>query len=283
MKAVHGPIDKDMMQAITRLIGFQTMAESYDRLLAMISKQAHKVGQTFLSAQDLSAHEHQAEPSAMPSSSSALTITRRRLPHWKMNGSVYWITFRLADAIPQDKLRVWKQERDYWLRLHPDPRSEADWNEYDQRFGKRIEAWLDAGMGSRALARPDVREAVKRCLLRFNEERLLLHVAVIMPTHVHLLLEPLKNHDLSRLLKGIKGANAREASKRIGTAATFWLDESFDHVVRTEKQYQRLVRYIADNPVKAGLREDEYWLYLGGSDGPVRALRERQTGMSATP
>lgn len=251
--------------------------------MAVTARQVPKVGQTFLSAQDLPAHERQAEPSAIPPSSSALTVTRRRLPHWKMNGSVYWITFRLADAIPQDKLRVWKQERDVWLRLRPEPRSEADWQEYDQRFGKRIEAWLDAGIGSRALARPDVREAVKKCLLRFEGKRLLLHAAVIMPTHVHLVLEPIKNHDLSRLLQGIKGASAWEANKRLGTAGTFWLDESFDHIVRSEKQYQRLVRYIADNPVKAGLREDEYWLYLGGSDVSVCALAERQTGMSASP
>ena len=206
------------------------------------------------------------EPSASPS---ALTATRRRLPHWQKDGSIYWITFRLADAVPQDKLRAWKQERDIWLRLHPEPRSEADWKDYDQRFGKRIEAWLDAGMGSRALARPDIREAVKTCLLRFSGERLLLHAAVIMPTHVHLVLEPLKNHDLSRLLKGIKGASAREANRRLGSAGTFWLDESFDHIVRSEKQYQRLVRYIADNPAKAGLKKHEYWLYPGGSDIPV--------------
>ena len=246
-------------------------------------RQAFKGEQTFLSARDLSAHEHQTETSALSSSSTALTKTRRRLPHWKKDGFIYWITFRLADAIPQDKRRAWKQERDIWFRLHPELWSEADWKEHDQRFGEKIEAWLDAGMGSRALARPDIREAVRICLLRFNGERLLLHAAIIMPTHVHLLLEPLKGHDLSRLLQGIKGASAREANKRLGTAGTFWLDESFDHVVRSEKQYQRFVRYIADNPVKAGLKKHEYWLYLGDSDIPVCAVGERQTGMSASP
>ena len=208
-----------------------------------------------------------------PSSSSPLE-TRR---------FYYWITFRLADAIPQNKFRAWKQERDVWLRLHPQPWSETDWKGYDQRFGKRIESWLDAGMGCRALAKPDVREAVKRCVLRFDGDRLLLHAAVIMPTHVHLLLEPLKGHELSKLLQGIKGASARMANIRLDTAGTFWLDESYDHIVRSEKQYQRFVRYIADNPVKAGLKEGEYWLYPGGSVVPVCTLRERQTGMSASP
>ena len=39
-----------------------------------------------------------------------------------------------------------------------------------------------------------------------------------------------------------------------GVTGTFCLDESFDHVVRSEKQYWRLVRYNAENPAKAGLR-----------------------------
>ena len=229
-----------------------------------------KVEQTFLSA------HAQITPTAAPSSSSEITTTRRHLPHWKTDGSIYWITFRLADAIPQDKLRAWQEERGLWLKRHPKPWSEAVWNDYDQRFGAQMQAWLDAGMGSRALARPNARDVVTNSLLRFDGERLRLHAAVIMPTHVHLLLEPLGGHDLSRILKGIKGTSAREINKLLGTTGTFWLAESYDHIVRSEKQYRRLIRYIADNPVKAGLREDEYWHYQGGADLPGRALEERQ-------
>ena len=69
-----------------------------------------------------------------------------------------------------------------------------------------MEAWLDAGLGCRVLARRDVREAVKRCVLRFYDDRLLLHATVIMPTQVHLLLEHFKGHDLSKLLQGVKAA-----------------------------------------------------------------------------
>ena len=226
--------------------------------------------QTFLSA------HAQITPTAAPSSSSEITTTRRHLPHWKTDGSIYWITFRLADAIPQDKLRAWQEERGLWLKRHPKPWSEAVWNDYDQRFGAQMQAWLDAGMGSRALARPNARDVVKNSLLRFDGKRLRLHAAVIMPTHVHLLLEPLGGHDLSRILKGIKGTSAREINKLLGTTGTFWLAESYDHIVRSEEQYWRLIRYIADNPVKTGLREDEYWHYQGGADLPVRDLKERQ-------
>ena len=154
--------------------------------------------------------------------------------------------------------------------------------EYDRLPGNRIEAWLDARMGCRALARGDVREVVTRSALRFDGDGLLVHAAVIMPNHVHLLPEPFKGHDHSKLLQGVKGASAREADALLGTAGTFWLDESYDHIVRSERKYQRFVRYFADNPVKAGLREDEYWLHRGGSVVPVCGLEEGQTGMSAS-
>ena len=220
-----------------------------------------------------------------------LTITQRNLPHWTMDGCIYWINFRLADALPQEKLRVWKEECDAWLKHHPKPWIESVWKKYDERFGDRLERWLDAGLGSRALARPDVREAVKECLMRFDGERLRVHSVVIMPTHVHLLLEPLRDNKLPLLLKGIKGASARRANQILGTSGQFWLDESYDHIVRSEEQYGHFLRYIAENPVKAHLRPDEYWHYYNGDtdilvcdpkgEAGIPACAEGNTGIPA--
>jgi putative transposase len=202
--------------------------------------------------------------------------SRRRLPHWKVDGAIYWITFRLADSIPREKYEVWKVARDEWSDAFPKPWSESVWTEYRLLFGDQWDTWLDEGMGSCALARADVREEVKTCLLRFEGERLALHAAVIMPTHVHLLLEPLADpsggdrqgempvfHDLSTILKGIKGASARAVNKVLGTSGTFWLDESFDHIVRSEAQYHHYLKYVAENPIKAGLKSSEFWLFVG--------------------
>lgn len=205
--------------------------------------------------------------------------SQRRLPHWKVDGAIYWITFRLADSIPREKYEVWKVARDEWAGAFPQPWSENIWAEYRSLFGDQWDAWLDEGMGSCALARIDAREEVKTCLLRFEGVRLGLHAAVIMPTHVHLLLEPLAMkadcdgqdamsdppvfYDLSMILKGIKGASARAVNKVLGTSGTFWLDESFDHIVRSEAQYHHYRKYVAENPIKAGLRSSEYWLFEG--------------------
>ena len=71
-------------------------------------------------------------------------------------------------------------------------------------------------------------------------------------------------------MRGVKGASARAANRILGSTGSFWLDESYDHIVRSEAQYRHFERYIAENPIKAGLLEHAYWLYTTG-----------QTGMSA--
>ena len=195
------------------------------------------------------------------------TIQQRRLPHWQSSGAVYWITFRLIDSIPQDKLKRWKNDGEIWVRDNPTPWTEEQWREYDELFGEKLDAWLDAGMGSRALARPDVRKCVIESILRFDGAKLSVHAAVIMPTHAHILIEPFakQGEELSRILKGIKGSSACAANKILGLSGNFWLDESYDHIVRSEKQYRHFLNYIEQNPIKAKLKEGEYWLYAPDS------------------
>lgn len=192
-----------------------------------------------------------------------LKITRRNLPHWTKPGSIYWVTFRLADSLPQEKLRQWKEEYEMWLKRNPKPWNEKQWKEYNEKFGERIEKWLDSGYGSCILAKPEVREILKECLFKFDKERYLIHAVVIMPNHVHLLIEPFSGYSLSELLKGIKGASAYYINKLLNsTGNKVWMEESYDHIVRSEKEYLRFVQYIIDNPKKANLPDDKYWLYV---------------------
>src|SRR5688572_23192178 len=39
----------------------------------------------------------------------------RNLPHWRQEGVTYFVTFRLADSIPQDVRRQWEYEQAAWL------------------------------------------------------------------------------------------------------------------------------------------------------------------------
>jgi putative transposase len=191
-----------------------------------------------------------------------LHITQRNLPHWTrpQPGTIYWVTFRLADSLPQEKLRPLLALRDHWLRAHPEPWDTQTRENYRQLFSDQIESWLDAGHGSRALARQDIRAAFVACLTRFEKERLLIPAAVVMPTHVHALIEPLGENTLPALLKGIKGASAREANRLLGRPGPFWMDESYDHIIRDETELTAYRRYIESNPTRANLSPGEYWL-----------------------
>ncbi len=96
--------------------------------------------------------------------------------------------------------------------------------------------------------------------------RFVLHAFVVMPNHVHVLLDPLAS--LAGITNGIKGASAREANRLLRrTGRPFWQDESFDHWVRSAAQFERVRNYIECNPVKAGLvarPEDWQWSSLRG-------------------
>ena len=59
-----------------------------------------------------------------------IALYHRNLPHWRQTGATYFVTFRQADALPQEKLRWLKRLREEWERTHPPPRSDTDWRTY---------------------------------------------------------------------------------------------------------------------------------------------------------
>jgi REP element-mobilizing transposase RayT len=89
-----------------------------------------------------------------------------------------------------------------------------------------------------------------------------LAAAVVMPDHVHLLLRPLDGVELSRIMKGIKGTSARKINGRRNRVGTVWQDESWDRIVRDATEFDEKLKYMAQNPIKAGL-VDEIEAYEG--------------------
>ena len=164
--------------------------------------------------------------------------------------------------MPQPLLRQWRDERTIWLRWHPLPWHTDEQREYEERFIERMQEWLDAGMGACHMRRSDVRSQVELCLLQFDGKRYDIDAFVLMPNHVHAVIKPALGYDLSTLLQGIKGVSANRCNKMLGSRSTFWMDESYDHIVRDAKELAVFRNYIAGNPAKAGLRADEYSLQL---------------------
>lgn len=83
-----------------------------------------------------------------------------------------------------------------------------------------------------------------------------LFAAVVMPNHVHALLQPRPGIELSRIMKGMKGASARKINLARGSSGQVWVEECFDRVVRDREDLEVKIQYLLNNPVKAGLARD---------------------------
>jgi REP element-mobilizing transposase RayT len=81
-----------------------------------------------------------------------------------------------------------------------------------------------------------------------------------MPNHVHVLLRPRESHRLPGILHSWKSFTAKNANALLGWTGHFWQREYYDHLIRDEKEFHTVIRYIVDNPPKAGLTD---WPWVG--------------------
>ncbi len=204
----------------------------------------------------------------------ALHIRERNLPHWRQDGATYFITFRLADAIPRGTLdgiareaSLWRARAEYEERISRGgtlPKAFMEhWDSVQHRQLIKLENTMDAGHGACLLSDPTNRSMITEALFFFNHQRYTLHAFVIMPNHVHLSVTPHPGWDLSKLLQSWKGFTSRQINLRIGRQGTLWQRDSFDRIVRHEEHFVKVIRYIAGNPAKAKLLPDTFTLWLG--------------------
>jgi hypothetical protein len=181
------------------------------------------------------------------------------LPHWQQSDAMQFVTFRLGDAMPQEKLRQWKEELAVWRFHHPKPWSSEVERDYQKRFIWRLEHWLDEGAGSCLLIDDIARGHLEETLMHDHGTRAEHHAWVIMPNHVHLLFTA--HHPLERLMKSWKGVSSR----KIGRGG-IWQKGYRDTMIRDGEHFANAVRYIRRNPAK--LRPGTFTLWQS-----ERALR----------
>jgi putative transposase len=188
---------------------------------------------------------------------------RRKLPHWQPEpalGGFFFVTWRLAGSLPR-----------YLDRQPRKPKPETA----GRVFVIRDRHADRAASGPIWLRDPRIAHLLQNALQYGERERYFynLRAWVIMPNHVHVLLEP--KVPLATITRWLKGSTARQANEILGrTGNTFWQNESFDHWVRNEEELNRIVRYIEYNPVTAALvKTPEDWPWSSA----------RLTGESAYP
>ena len=176
-------------------------------------------------------------------------FSRRRLPHLHSIGEPVFITFRLHGSLPAGRV-------------------------FPQASMTSGQAFLvmDRLPGAGRCApvhwrRPEFATLVHRSIQHGAGIDYDLHAWVIMPNHVHLLLTP--RTDMSSFLRRLKGFSSRAANRLLGrTGQPFWQDESYDHQVRTPKEFRNIERYIVTNPVSAGLvARIEDWAWSSATPG----------------
>ena len=164
--------------------------------------------------------------------------SRRRLPHWAPAGVPIFVTWRLAGTLART-VESRKQE----------PTAGARFASADRELDR-------ATSGPTWLADPRVAsmliEALRygECSRGFYE----LFAFVVMPNHVHVIWRP--TIPQSRILRWLKGVTAKRAKNILSLEVkAFWQDESYDHWIRSEKELQRVIRYVEWNPVRAGFAD----------------------------
>jgi putative transposase len=190
-----------------------------------------------------------------------ISFSANRLPHWQQAGGIYFVTFRLADAVPQELLARWGSERDAWLQFHPPPWTEQDQRQYHDRFVVVIERWIDAGNGSCVLRRPGCALLVAEALWHFEGTRYEQISWVIMPNHVHALFRLKHGYALERVLHSWKLFSALRINRIIGATGRLWQRDYFDRLVRNRDHLGRCMRYIRNNPIRARLDPGEFLLF----------------------
>ena len=184
---------------------------------------------------------------------------RRRLPHlWKAHQAVF-LTWRLHDSLPPNR------------PFHAATVSSG-------RAFAALDRLLDeARSGPFYLRQTAIADMIVDAI-QYNANTLghyVLHAFAVMPNHVHVLVTPMVS--LAQLTKSLKGITAKRANAMLGlTGRPFWQEESYDRLVRSEREFESIRTYIERNPVRAGLVRDarEYrWSSAGGATGGSPAVQ----------
>jgi tRNA threonylcarbamoyl adenosine modification protein (Sua5/YciO/YrdC/YwlC family) len=186
------------------------------------------------------------------------------LPHWTQEGATYAVALRLADALPANVVADWESERQEILdRAH---RQERELTGAEERrlaalFSQKVESYLDANHGKCWLRDQRVAKIVRDALFHFEGNRYYLIAWCIMPNHVHVIVRPMHGHALSEILHTWKSFTAQRANRLLHRDGKFWQPESYDHLIRDEQDLRNQVRYVVENPKKAGLKS---WSWVSG-------------------
>lgn len=205
---------------------------------------------------------------------------QRNLPHYQPPGSTLFVTFRLANSMPKEALLKLQAERERVKVIlsritDPQERVERAYREQRRFFGKWDNVLDSRSTGPIWLQDARIAELMIESMYYRDGQVYDLEAFCVMPNHVHMVFTPLPDtsktetdeksyHALPAIMHSLKLYTAGQANKILEREGNFWQHENYDHVVRDEAEWRRIVEYVLNNPVKAGLvtnQNDWLWSY----------------------
>jgi len=190
---------------------------------------------------------------------------KRKLPHIQPKGATLFVTFRLAGSLPQAAIAKLRAARESEMRIAA---TNEDRYLVERRHFGRFDEALHLSNGPHYLQQPALAQIVADSLHHRDQHVYRLDAFSILSNHAHVVFAPLQKeryldgspqyHKLSKIMQSLKRHTAQECNRLLGRQGAFWQAESYDHIVRDEAEWERIVRYVLNNPVKAGL-VSEWW------------------------
>ena len=180
-------------------------------------------------------------------------FTIGHLPHLSQQQKLYAVTFRLCDSLPKHVIEAYREE---CTRLYSD---EAEHQDKRNRFmHEKMMAYMDQGHGACWLRHPAVRQVLEKSLEFVNDKMALVHAYVIMPNHVHVVLETHEGMEIQRVIHSLKSYTALRINRLLHREGGLWQREYHDRIIRNKAHYESAINYIIENPRYC--KEGEYSL-----------------------
>ena len=183
----------------------------------------------------------------------AVEAERHRVHPWHRSGPTYFVTLRLSDALPVQALYRLGEVKSL------DSTKAFTW----------LDGQLDAGRGGSLLADRANSLLIETALTESDLGRYSLGPYVIMPNHVHVLVQPRADCPLAAVIHRWKARTARKLQQSSPIRGRVWHEESFERTVRDEAELRRLNDYIFANPTRAAVSSGSFRFGCGSAEWPT--------------
>jgi REP element-mobilizing transposase RayT len=206
---------------------------------------------------------------------------RGRLPHWEKEEGLYFITFHLADSLPRAVLAKIAERHQILLSAKRKdanllPEQKALLAAYSHT---RIEEYFDLGTGSCPFLDMRVAGAMAAALQFREGSHYRILAWCIMPNHVHVVARLFPGRELASVVKAWKNFSAKAANHALSRKGRFWQREYYDRMIRNENELDRAIKYILENPAKAGLKD---WTWVWSAGWEARATAGQEAGATSS-